>query len=400
MTGDGLTSTSALLPRGLVLTVAAGVVNVFVAERRDSGTGAWVLVIGVTGPATMAGADVSGAELIVSPLPGAEYGIGVQATVDEDAVEETRGRAEAVLVESRIRTARKQEADLLQEQHDAWLVGDALTDLTDSVPGHAQLTSGETAPEVAAVHRLAGYVGLPADPVRLRRAVTDAQVSGRDRIAALAAACDASMRRLELPPDWWRVRGSAFLVRTASDDSLSVAHWSRGGYRIWNPVSGQDERVTADSAALLARTGLLLQPLLDPNRPASLRELMRRSTRGNGSSFAMLLFTTVVVGLLSAVIPVVSGLLTTSVAASSTTRLAAVGLALVFVVIAITAIKAVRSFALTRIRTQLTSTAAAAVWDRQLRLPMTWHKARTQGGRMADSTAVDMASMSAGMLRH
>ena len=57
------------------------------------------------------------------------------------------------------------------------------------------------------------------------------------------------------------------------------------------------------------------------------------------------------------------------------------------------ALRAVRSFALLRIRGRGTAVTATAVWDRLLRLPMTWHDKRTVADRVADANSIDTASM-------
>ena len=104
---------------------------------------------------------------------------------------------------------------------------------------------------------------------------------------------------------------------------------------------------------------------------------------------------TAVVGVLNAVIPVVSGRLTTSVAQGSHSALAVVAIALVLLVVAVTMLGAVRTFALIRIRTSSTAIASAALWDRHLRLPMRWHHGRTEVARLTSSMAVDLASAQA-----
>ena len=57
-------------------------------------------------------------------------------------------------------------------------------------------------------------------------------------------------------------------------------------------------------------------------------------------------------------------------------------------------LRAVRAYALLRIRGRAVAITAAAVWDRLLRLPMSWQNRTTIASRMTDANAVDMASMS------
>ena len=383
-----LTSTDAL-------RIDSGGVLVFVARSQSDAVGRWALVMRVIGPALVVGQDLGEAILFASPLPDA-----VCERLDVSSLSESESEsalrpgdgADEVLARAEATRSAKTHSDQLAEQHDAWLVTDALTDLAAAVPGHVeQLPAGEASADIAVMAQLASLVGLPADPVRLRRAVTDSQVSGRDRISALTAACDASARRVQLPTDWWASAGPPLLV-TLADGAHAVAAWSRGAYRLWTPGSGYSEAVNQSSAAGVDSTALVLQPLLDPTKPASMRDLLRVATRGSGSSVAVVLAMTAAVGVLNAVIPVVVGRITTSVASGGGTSLLAVAIALVLVVVAVTMLNAVRTFAIIRVRTSSTSIAAGAVWDRQLRLPMKWHKERTEVARMTSSMSVDLAS--------
>ena len=395
---NGPTATSTGLPGGTALRILAGTANIFVAQSIDGETGAWVHLASIEAPALALGADLPDAVLLASGLPNARTQLCDAAALSPDELGTALrpgDRAAGALADAGERRHRKAEADALSSQHDAWLVRDALTDLADAVPGHGDLASTSLPPSVLAMLRLASLVGLPADPVRLRSAVAEADVSGRDPITALASACNASVRRLELPADWWRMRGPALLIVDPASGEISVARHAGRGYRLWSPGTGREFELDADSAARIAHTALLLQPLLDPNRRARLRDLLRMGTRGSGRTVGIVLLTTALIGGLSAVVPVVSGRLTAAVAASTGTLLPAVGLALLLVVGASTAVAAVRVFALLRLRTQFTSTAAAAVWDRQLRLPMSWHKKRTHSERITDATSVDVAASSA-----
>jgi ABC-type bacteriocin/lantibiotic exporter with double-glycine peptidase domain len=396
MSGAGPTASSLSLPAGSALVVHRGEALVFVARTTAGGRGRWVPVRQVKAPGVVRGADLPEAEVIVSLLPGADYAVVALEELEEaqrSSAEDVGPLAQAALAVSAEEARHKAQADELQRQHDAWAIRDALTDLADSVPGHSDASAADdAAADVTTVRRLASLIGLPADPVRLRSAVADAQVSGRDRITALAAACDASIRRFSLPPGWWRTQGPPLLVTVRDTGVHRVASWQRGRYQLWDPQTSHGEPIDETSASRLASTGLLLQPLLDPSRAASVGDLLRLGTRGTGGAVAALLLATAAIGLLSAVIPVVTARLTTAAAEAADTSLLAVGAALVLVVVATIPLATIRGYALRRIRTQAVSTAAIAVWDRQLRLPMTWHKDRRLNARIVDATSVDTAS--------
>lgn len=371
------------------MRVRTGTALIFAAPHTGGAIGRWVPVTQVHGPATVPGEDLPGAVLLAAPQPGCEFAI-----VDSPAEGAGLGPAAlAALTAASEELERKSSADRLQREHDAWMVRDALVDLAAAVPGSVETeATDDSSADVTAMRRLAGFMGLPVDPLRLRTAVADSHVSGRDRITALAAACDATVRRQQLPPLWWESQGPPLLLTDGESGAHVVAHWRRGSYVVWDPRTGTDTKVNDQLAENLSSTGMLLQPLLDANRPAGIRDLIRLGTRGLGSSVAMLLSVTAVMAILSAATPVVTGRLTTEVANAGGASLLAVGTALVLVVLATIPLAAVRGYALRRVRTQSVATSSAAVFERQLRLHMRWHKNRRQNERIVDATAVDTAA--------
>lgn len=286
------------------------------------------------------------------------------------------------------------DSQVMQGRHDDRLVRDALVGLATAVPGRLASESavGEADRDLLVVSRLAGQVGLRPESLRLRRALSDADVTGRDRINALAGACGASVRKVNLGPGWWRREGPPMLVNDDLTDGSVAVVWRRGSYRVLVPGVAAGDTVTAARAQSLARSAVLLQPLLDPAKPASVRDLIRLAARGSGRSVGAVLWPTLIVGLLTAVIPIVSGRLTNTVASQTTSTLLVIGGALALLAVGDMAVRAIRGYALLRIRGKAVSVAGAAMWDRLLRLPMPWHARRPVASRTWDANTVDYAS--------
>ena len=162
---------------------------------------------------------------------------------------------------------------------------------------------------------------------------------------------------------------------------------------MWTPDAGMQQAVDSEQAAQLLPQASVLGPLLNPSSATRLRDLVRIGLQGSRRSTALVLVLTCVVALLAAVIPIVTGSLTQTVASQTTSTLLIVGCALVALATGDLLIRAVRAFALLRIRGRGVAVTASAVWDRMLRLPMSWHNRSTVTSRMTDANAVDMASL-------
>ncbi|MFN8125326.1 MAG: ATP-binding cassette domain-containing protein [Candidatus Nanopelagicales bacterium] len=384
-----------LLGSGDAFTVARGTVLMFVVPR-TGGVGARRIPLGqVVQGGGVVGADLPDADILITGLP--DTLIERTAPADPAQIAAMTETARAALAADQERAAGAADLLRLQESHEQRLIEDSLLGLVAAVPGdrRAAINRADFPRLAGVVDATARQVGLHPDPLRLRRALTDAEVTGRDPIASLAGAAGASLRRVELPPDWWRREGPALMVSPVdAPDEISAVSWRNGHYRMWPAADGADLLVDAAVDRTLDRRATVLEPLLDPRRPASLTDLLRIGLQGSRRSMLLVAVLTVVVGLLAAVIPIVAGALTQTVASQTTSTLLVVGCALVALAAGNMMLQAVRSFALLRIRGRAVGITAAAVWDRLLRLPMSWQNRTTVASRMTDANAVDMASMS------
>ena len=381
-----------VLEGGHSIRVITGAALIFVVPRSADGPGRRVPLDTVPAPGLITGADVAGADVIAVGLPGTE--VEEWLGPSDEATEATRVAAEAALERARVAGLVAQEDLALASHHDERTIDDALLGLAAAVPGEKPdlLTGADLPPDVAVVDFMARQIGLRPNPLTLRRAVADVEISGRDAITALANASGAAVRRVELTPDWWRREGPPVLLSDSSTGALSAAVWRRGGYHVWQPGGGLTTAVDGGSSAQWSREAILLEPLLDANRPARIRDLLRLGVRGSTRCLWLVLGLTAAVGLLAAVIPIVAGQLTTTIANQTRSSLAVVGVALVAFAAGDMALRAVRSYALLRIRGRGVAVAATAVWDRLIRLPMSWQNRRTVSSRLTDAGAVDTAS--------
>lgn len=384
-------TTPIVLGRDDAIRVLSGHALVFAVPQAEGGSGRRVPVYSARAEETIQGVELDGVEMLVVGLPGTE----VSATSpDADLSERWRTRMVDALAENA--SARDESAALAQlsGRHDERMIDDALLGLAAVVPGQKPdlLQDIAMVGDVAVVDFLARQIGLRPLPLQMRRAAADIDLSGRDPVTALAAAAGAAVRRVTLVADWWRAEGPPVMLRTRSGDASVAAMWRRGAYHVWSPGAGMSGVINEQTADDYRRSAVLLEPLLDSHRPATISQLLSLGIRGSRRSLATVVALTVAIGVLAAVVPVVSGQLTTSVASQTGSTLLAVAAALVAFALGELCLRAVRSYALLRIRGRGTAASATALWDRMLRLPMSWHNGRTVASRMADANAVDTAS--------
>ncbi len=378
---------------GEAVRVSTGTVFVFVIPEHGPHRGRRIPLRQLDVDQSIAGVAHPDAHLLVTGTPDTVIRIEPSEAVAEH---EMMAEVSAALTQSDSRARLAAAAISLQEQHEQHVIDDAILSLVAAVPGDRALSaaSADLARDAAVVDMLARQVGMHPDPLRLRRAVTDAEVTGRDPITALAAAAEASLRRVELPREWWRQEGPPLMVWTREDpEQVTAALWRRGHYRLWDPTDGLGAVVDNSVAGRLKHRAAVLEPLLDPTRPAGLGDLLQIGVRGSRHSMGLVVTLTAALGLLAAVIPIVTGSLTQAISSQTTSTLAVIGCALVALAAGNLLLGAVRAFALLRIRGRAVAITAAAVWDRMLRLPMTWHDRSTVASRMTDANAVDRASM-------
>lgn len=375
------------IPAGQSITVVSGTVLVFVLPH----AGRRLPLRQVAAGSSVPGVELPDADLLVTGLPGTRVSFTDRA--EPGLVEEYRQLAEQA--RATWATAEQAATDqlLAQRTYEQRLVEDALLSLAAAVPGDraSATTEWQLPADAAVVDFLARQVGMRPDPLRLRRALTDAEVSGRDPIAALGTAAGVSLRRVELPPGWWRREGPPVMVWLGGE-AVAAAVWRHGEYRVWSADRGPQRTVDARLAATLSPNAVIFEPLLNPGTTTSLRDLLGIGVRGSRRSTVLVLALTCVVALLAAVIPVVTGALTQTVASQTTSTLLVIGCALVAIATGDLLIRMVRAFALLRIRGRAVAITASAVWERMLRLPMSWHNRSTVSSRMTDANAVDMAS--------
>lgn len=303
--------------------------------------------------------------------------LGVLATADEEG----RRRRE--------RLAGRQEEDRREAQ-------EAVDQMAAAVLGSVTrgLHSGDSASTavagVAAAELVLQAIAIDV-PEDLRDQVSRDVEAGRAAEEAIAQACNARARKVDLGSNWWVSDGPALLG--SRRDGTPVALLSRGRGRVMVDPAEPGAEVTVDATVAegLASSAVEFVRIL-PAGPQDVGSLMRMALQGSRADLIAISVLTLLVGLASFVTPVVFGAITTSFGSVSVGNLIALLAVLVVVLAATTSWRYVRSLALLRVRIRGVAVASGAVWDRLMRLKANWHEGKSLGSRMMRASAVTMSA--------
>ncbi len=289
--------------------------------------------------------------------------------------------------EQRGRRLAARQAAMQSETLDAidTLVAPVVGDVVRPAPAGTSHEAGVVAAEI--VLRASGM----EVPENLREGIAADLAAGRSLPDAIAAACTARARSIDLPSSWWSDEGPALLGYRTDGRAVALLATARG--RVLVDPAAPDERVpvSPELAQGIRHAAYEFVPVL-PASPQSMRSLLRLSTQGSGNDVAVVLALTVLLGLASFVTPIVFGSITASFGTISLASLFALLGVLVVVLGATTLWRYVRGLALLRVRVRGTAIAAGAMWDRLMRLRANWHEGRTLGARMTRASAVTLAA--------
>lgn len=216
-----------------------------------------------------------------------------------------------------------------------------------------------------------------------------------DRVQQVAESIPARARAVNLDPEWWRARGDGFITHDAAGTVVAVLPMRRHTPPYALVVGDTAAPLTVDEAAGLATDAIVLQPVM-PAAPTGLLGLLRatrQKVRGEFIWLGVLAFASALVGLL---VPLTLGAIVNAAVPNRSSD-QVIGLVVLLVAAAIAAFifDLVRNLAVLRVGGELDRTMLPAVWDRILRLPVTFFREYDVGGLTARIPALDRARTSA-----
>ncbi|KOU26871.1 ABC transporter [Streptomyces sp. WM6372] len=200
-----------------------------------------------------------------------------------------------------------------------------------------------------------------------------------DPIERIALASRIRTRPVKLAGRWWREYGGPLVGRRADDGTPVALLWRRGRYEAVDPATGARERVRQANAAVFAPHAVMFyRPL--PDRKPGLLHLMRFSVRGSGQDLRSLVLGGLGAVGLGAFVPVATGrVLGTYVPHAEDSLIVQTALALIATSVVSAALMLFQNVSVLRMEGRIEATLQPAVWDRLLRLPVTFFAGRSTG---------------------
>ncbi len=230
-----------------------------------------------------------------------------------------------------------------------------------------------------AVARVAAATGIEVPPSPAPPALPP----GSERLALMLD--DSGLRRREvlLRDGWWAGQNGPLLGIAQRTGAAVALLPDRGGYRLWNPGGGGMVRVDADVAATVSPTAWMFYRAL-PNAPIRLGDVVRISLAGAGPTARRAAVLAVLGGLLGLAAPAATGVLVDrTIPSSDRGQITVIAVGLCAAAFGAACLKLSQSLALQQLEARLDINAQPALFDRLLRLPVTFFK-RFGAGDLAD----------------
>jgi NHLM bacteriocin system ABC transporter ATP-binding protein len=215
---------------------------------------------------------------------------------------------------------------------------------------------------------------------------------GSDPVSALARAMSVSVRRVELDHGWWTEDGGAMLATRKDGRPIALLPLSARRYAVVDPADpasvAAPRLVTEEVAAELARDAWVLYRSF-PRHALRAWEIVRPELARNGLDLFWVMSAAILGGLLALLVPIFTGIIFDDVIPEADRGLLAQYTVLLAVgAVAIALFGFGQSISLLRMRGKMDSAIQSAVWDRLLRLPMSFFR---------DFNAGDLANRAMGI---
>ncbi|MFJ7989913.1 NHLP bacteriocin export ABC transporter permease/ATPase subunit [Streptomyces sp. NPDC096351] len=200
-----------------------------------------------------------------------------------------------------------------------------------------------------------------------------------DPVERLARASRIRTRTVRLQGRWWREDSGPLVGRREEDGAPVALLWRRGGYVAVDPATGRRERIGAAHEGAFEPGAVMFYRPLPEGRPGVLR-LVRFGLRGTGRDLRGLFLGGLVAVGLGALVPLATGrVLGAYVPQAESGLIVQTACALIATALVSAAFMLLQNMAILRVEGRVEATLQPAVWDRLLRLPVTFFAGGSTG---------------------
>ena len=212
-----------------------------------------------------------------------------------------------------------------------------------------------------------------------------------DGIRPLAEAAGCFVRPVTLPDRWWRSPGRPLLGFRGEEHTpcALLPRGQSGNYELVDPAA--ENRVVVDDAVagtVAPRAYEFQRPF--PGGAMGVVDLARFAARGTGADAWTVIGTLCAVGLLALALPIATGwVIDPVIPQHEMGNLLVLTVALLFAGVGSTAFSLVQAIAFVRLRGAMGNTAQMAVWDRLLKLPVSFFRQFAVGDLVSRALGMD-----------
>jgi ATP-binding cassette subfamily C protein len=213
-------------------------------------------------------------------------------------------------------------------------------------------------------------------------------------LAFICNSSDVRYRKVALVERWWETDNGPILCQLEGQEQwVALLPFKDKSYQIFNPITGQTQAIRQDNINDIGNFGFVFYRSF-PNKKITPLGLMMFGAQGMSRDLYWVLAVSILIGLLAMVTPIASGMLIDSVIPSADKlQIWEVVFALLIAGVASTMFEIAALISLLRIESKMDGSIQSAVWDRVLKLPVTFFK---------DYSTGDLASRISGIntIRH
>ncbi|MFN6486744.1 MULTISPECIES: NHLP bacteriocin export ABC transporter permease/ATPase subunit [unclassified Nostoc] len=211
----------------------------------------------------------------------------------------------------------------------------------------------------------------------------------KDPLAAIARASRIRTRRVILSDNWWHSDNGPLLAYTAEGERpIALLPLITNGYEIFDPEQRRRIPLNADTARLISPVAFMFYCPF-PEQALKTLDILKFAVKGRIKDIITLLLMGILTSLLGMLIPQATGILIDSAIPDANRGLMfQIGLGLLTVTAASTSFELIESIATSRLQTIANIQTQTAVWDRLLKLRVSFFRKYSTGDLQSRVSAI------------